>query len=108
MGFSGARFEEDRLAQFELYRADLRQQFNKSCQTYAVALVVLLGLSSFAFWAMFGIAFWTLMLLLEANAAFGRNVSVESCGFLRWQRRRAWVAAANGDPRSLKHLQNVQ
>jgi len=101
-------FEEETAEQFKLYRADLRRQFGRNCVGYITALLLLFVVSSILPWTLCGAAFWTVMLLVEARSVFGASETVESFGFRRWQSRQAWVAAADGDQRSLKRLQNVQ
>ena len=108
MASQGVRFDKELLDQFQEYRAEVRRQFRRSCLTYAVALVVLLLVSMAATWALGAILLWTVMLASEARFAYGNTESPDSSGFIRWQSRRAWVAAGKGDTSSLKRLQNVQ
>jgi len=103
-----ARFEEERSVQFACYRAECRHQFGRNCVGCLAALAILLFVGSFEPWSLAIAAFWMLMLFLEARATFSRSVSMDSAGFARWQSRQNWIAAANGDERSLKRLQNVQ
>ena len=104
----GARVDEELLGQFLDYRADLRRQFCRNCIAFVVAFALVLLIRHAALWAGVGIAVWTIMLILEASAAFGTSENIESAGFLRWRSRQEWEAAANGDIRSLERLQNVQ
>ena len=103
-----ACFEEDLPTQLDRFRADLRRQFGGHCLSFLVALLFVLALSSFALWAVAGTAVWALILCVEAKSTFGRLHSTDSHEFCRWQRRQYWVAARNGDRRSLRRLQNVQ
>jgi len=105
---AGTRHEEQLLRQFQEYRAELKRQFCRNCVAFAFALALLLVLSQAAIWAVMVICFWTLMLVSEAHTVYSKSETVKSSGFLRWQSRQAWVAAADGDIRSLKRLQNVQ
>jgi len=108
MARAGASVEEELPGQLKEYRAVLRRQFYQNCGAYLVAWILLAFVVQGAHWAFVIVAFWTIMLACEGCAAFGRSESGESSGFLRWQRRKAWVAAGKGDTPSLKRLQNVQ
>ena len=104
---SGRHLDED-TEQFARFKADLKRQFHRDCVGYFLALIALVLLSAFSMVALIGATCWTVMLTCEARATFGKSETKESRRFKRWQSRQAWLAAASGDERSLKKLQNVQ
>ena len=108
MPFAEGRFEEGITSQFRQYQLELRGQFRRSFISYSLAMLVLFVVLPVLPLALCIAAIWTLMLSLEAQAAFGKSAGVESHRFQRWQRRQVWLAAAPGDKGSLKRLQNVR